>query len=191
LGEIEAVLERHPQVRQAVVVTRAHGPGDIRLVGYVVAQADAAPTFDELRRALRAELPEYMVPSQFVCLAALPLTQNGKVDRSALPEPDATPQGTAELAPRTPMEATLAGIWTEVLGLQKVGVRDNFFEIGGHSLLAVQILIRLREELNVDVSLASIFEVPTVEQLARRIEALQYVQQTDQDVSADLEEVEL
>ncbi|HEX8181906.1 MAG TPA: phosphopantetheine-binding protein, partial [Pyrinomonadaceae bacterium] len=172
LGEIEAVLSRHEAVRACVVVARDEG-ADKRLVAYVAAQP-AGPAFDltEMRAHLRAALPEYMVPAALVVLAELPLTPNGKVDRKALPEPEqARPElKNTYVAPRTPLEETLVGIWAEVLRVERVGVEDNFFELGGHSLLATQLLARVRETLHVDVVLRSVFETPTVAGLARVIE---------------------
>jgi amino acid adenylation domain-containing protein len=168
-GEVEAALRQHPAVREAAVVAREDAPGDRRLVAYVVAHPEHAPIAGEQLRALvRGKLPEHMVPSAFVPLDALPLTPNGKLDRRALPAPDG---GRPDLAgafvpPRNAVEEVLAGIWAEVLGLERVGVHDDFFELGGHSLLAVQVIVRLSDIFQVDLPLRSIFETSSLAELA-------------------------
>ncbi|WP_261991503.1 non-ribosomal peptide synthetase [Streptomyces sp. OR43] len=173
-GEIETALVGHPAVGSAVVV--GHGQGvERRLVAYVVPadQADGAPSAGELRDWLRAGLPEYMVPSVFVELAALPLTPNGKIDRKALPEP-AELRGeldTAFVAPATVSEELLAGIWSQVLGVDRVGAMDPFFDLGGHSLLATQVISRIREAFGAEVPLSALFDGPTVRGLAAAIES--------------------
>ncbi|KAB2657669.1 MAG: amino acid adenylation domain-containing protein [Verrucomicrobia bacterium] len=168
LGEIETVLARHEAVRQSVVLLREDRPGEARLVAYVVPiEDDAAPSADLLRRHLRASLPESMVPSAFVFLGALPLTENGKLDRRALPAPVVVQ---TVRAVETPLERVVAGVWKAVLRVQDVGVDDNFFELGGHSLLAMQLVARLREALGVELSVRGVFEAPTVAGLAERIE---------------------
>ncbi|MFP2934982.1 AMP-binding enzyme, partial [Pyxidicoccus sp. 3LG] len=131
-GEIEAALLKHPDVREAVVLAREDGPGGKRLVAYVVPHV---PTTD-LREFLQAHLPEHMVPSAFLPLEALPLTPNGKVDRKALPAPDAQPTASGDHPPQTPIEEKLAAIWATVLRVQKVGRLDNFFALGGDSILS-------------------------------------------------------
>jgi amino acid adenylation domain-containing protein len=168
LGEIEAVLGQHPGIRDAVALDREDVPADKRLVAYVVPKDASSPTTYELRNFLKEKLPEYMVPSAFVVLEALPLTSNGKVDRRALPAPDARrpEQDNALVEPRTPAETALAKIWAQVLRLERVGVHDNFFDLGGHSLLAMQVISRVREAFRVEVSLRSLFETPTVAGLA-------------------------
>ncbi|TXS41851.1 amino acid adenylation domain-containing protein, partial [Streptomyces sp. or43] len=172
-GEIETALVGHPAVGSAVVV--GHGQGvERRLVAYVVPadQADGAPLAGELRDWLRAGLPEYMVPSVFVELAALPLTPNGKIDRKALPEP-AELRGeldTAFVAPATVSEELLAGIWSQVLGVDRVGAMDSFFDLGGHSLLATQVISRIREAFGAEVPLSALFDRPTVRGLAAAVE---------------------
>jgi amino acid adenylation domain-containing protein len=175
LGEIEAVLDQHSAVRQAVVVVREDEPGDKRLVAYVVPEQGQEITTSELHRFVKAKLPDYTVPAAFMLLEALPLTPNGKVDRRALPVPDAArPElDVSLLAPRTPVEEVLAGVWTQVLGVQQLGIHDNFFELGGHSLLATQIIARIRELFQVDLPLRSLFEEPTVAGLVGWIEAAQ------------------
>ncbi len=166
LGEIEDVLLRHPAVRDAVVAAREDEPGRTRLVGYVVA-AGEAPTAAGLRAHLKAELPEHMVPAAFVVLDALPRTGSGKVDRRALPAPEA-PGAPAEsyVAPETEAERRLAGIWAEVLRVERVGIRDDFFVLGGHSLLATQVVARVRQAFGAELPLRAIFERPTVAELA-------------------------
>jgi amino acid adenylation domain-containing protein len=161
-GEIEAVLGQHPAVREAVVLAREDTPGDKRLVAYVVPVAAAAPAADELRAALRGRLPDHMVPAAFVVLDSLPLNANGKVDRKILPAPEAPATGETYVAPRTALEAVVAGIWAEVLGLPRVGTEDNFFALGGHSLLVSQLVTQMRDLLQIDLPLRALFELPTV-----------------------------
>jgi amino acid adenylation domain-containing protein len=168
LGEIEAVLGEHLAVRETVVLTGQDGPGEKHLVAYVVPHQEQAPTTSELRSFLKTKLPEYMVPSAFVMLEALPLTPTGKIDRRALPAPDAARPKLekAFVAPRDTLELQMTKIWEQVLGLQPIGVRDNFFELGGHSLLAVRLFAQIEKVFGTDVPLATLFQAPTVEQLA-------------------------
>ncbi|HEX6746736.1 MAG TPA: amino acid adenylation domain-containing protein, partial [Longimicrobium sp.] len=170
LGEIGTVLGTHPAVAEAVVVARPHA-GDKRLVAYVVAQPGAPADAAELRAHLEARLPAYMVPAEFVWLDRLPLTGSGKIDRLALPEPE-WGQAAAEsfIAPRTPTEELLAGIYAEVLGVERVGVQDSFFELGGHSLLATRVVSRVRNVLGAELPLPAVFQSPTVERLAAALE---------------------
>jgi amino acid adenylation domain-containing protein len=172
LGEIEAVLGRHPALKETVVVAREDRAGDRRLVAYCVFREGGEATAAELRGYLRERLPDYMVPSAFVRLAALPLTPNRKVDRRALPPP---PAGGEESAPFTPprnaLERSVARLWEEVLRVERVGAEDNFFELGGHSLLATQLAARLRDACGVEVPLRSLFEAPTVAGMARTVAA--------------------
>jgi len=172
LGEIESILGQHPNVREVVVTTREDVPGDKRLFAYVVPNQEQTTTPRDLRRFLKEKLPDYMMPSAFVLLDKLPRTPNGKVDRRALPVPDKTRPELEEtfVAPRTPVEEVLAGIWAEVLGLDRVGVQDNFFELGGHSLLATQVISRVRDAFSVELSLYSLFEAPTISRLGEKIE---------------------
>ncbi|RYZ37608.1 MAG: amino acid adenylation domain-containing protein, partial [Myxococcaceae bacterium] len=171
LGEVETALAQQPGVSEAVVLVRGEG-ADKRLVGYVVAKEGHALDADSLRAGLRHGMPEYMVPAALVVLAALPLNANGKVDRRALPEPEATRAEAAYVAPRTVAEATLSGIWAEVLRLERVGAKDNFFALGGHSLLATQVVSRIRTRMGVEMPLRLLFEAPTVEALAQRLTRL-------------------
>ena len=169
-GEIEAALCELAWVREAVVVAREEASGGKRLVAYVVGEGENELSGERLRVALRGRLPEYLVPSAFVVLETLPLTANGKVDRSRLPVPERAELGEAYVGPRTPMEEALCGIWSEVLGVEQVGVFGNFFELGGHSLLATQAASRIRSLARVEVPLRWLFERPTVAQLASGIE---------------------
>jgi amino acid adenylation domain-containing protein len=178
LGEVEAVLQRHPAIREAVVVVRRDSEDDPRLVAYVVPEKSAAEMAGmedtlagELRGHLRGYLPSYMIPATFEVLEALPLAPTGKVDRNALPAPGRRLPAETSLAPRTFTEETLAGIWCEVLGLERVGVTESFFALGGHSLLAVRILFRIRQALGADLPLRALFEEPTIAGLAVRIES--------------------
>jgi amino acid adenylation domain-containing protein len=170
-GEIEAVLDTHPAVKEAVVVVREDVPGDRRLAAYVVADAGAAADPVELRSWLRGRLPEYMVPAAVVVLPALPLTPSGKVARRALPAPDGAAGEGRYVAPRTPGEEMVAGVWAEVLRLPRVGVQDDFFALGGHSLKATQVLARIRAACGVALPVRTLFEHPTVEGLAHAVDA--------------------
>ncbi|RYF13514.1 MAG: amino acid adenylation domain-containing protein, partial [Comamonadaceae bacterium] len=176
LGEIEEALRRLAQVRDAVVVLCEDVPGDQRLVAYVVeAREDGAAKSQVLnaqavREALSRSLPEYMVPAQVLVLAELPLTPNGKVDKRALPMPDAIDSGEQYLAPRTAMEMALAGIWSEVLQVGRVGLNDSFFALGGHSLLAVKLASRVNSQLGVEMTLGQLFAHPVLEQFALVVE---------------------
>ncbi|HYH44180.1 MAG TPA: condensation domain-containing protein, partial [Thermoanaerobaculia bacterium] len=167
LGEIETALSALPGIREAVVVAREDAPGPRRLVAYVTGDVTAG----ELRRSLREQLPDYMVPAAFVVLEALPLNPNGKVDRKALPAPERQSAGESHVAPRTPVEEVLAGIWAELLGLERVGADDHFFELGGHSLLATQVTSRLRRVFGIELPLRELFEAPRLADLAARIAA--------------------
>ncbi|HEX3531512.1 MAG TPA: AMP-binding protein, partial [Thermoanaerobaculia bacterium] len=162
LGEIESALSALPGVREAVSIIRQDTPGDPRLVAYVTGELADAP---DLRQSLRDKLPDFMIPSAVVLLPALPLTPSGKVDRKALPAPDRGP-APGFVAPRTAVEEVLAEIWSELLGLDHVGVHDNFFERGGHSLLAVLLMARIEKRLGTTLPLAALFAAPTLEALA-------------------------
>jgi amino acid adenylation domain-containing protein len=174
LGEIETALIAHPALREAVVTVREDQPGNKRLVAYIVPRTAQPLTIGEIRADLQKRLPEHMVPTAFVLLDALPRTPSGKLSRTALPAPEDDRSGLAAfVAPRTPLEDLIAGIWADVLGRERVGVEDHFFEIGGHSLLATQALIRLRDACQVDIPLRSLFDAPTVARLAEHIEQSQ------------------
>ena len=173
-GEIEVLLGNHPAVRAVAVIAREDVPGDRRLVAYVVGSDASAPlAVSELRAYVKAHLPDYMVPSAFVLLDALPQTPNGKIDRKALPAPEAGRAALARAytAPRTPTQARIAAIWSELLGVGEVGIDDNFFELGGHSLLATQVVSRIREAFRIELPLRSMFEGSTVAALADKVAA--------------------
>ncbi|HVT56893.1 MAG TPA: non-ribosomal peptide synthase/polyketide synthase, partial [Thermoanaerobaculia bacterium] len=171
LGEVEAVLATHPAVREAAAAVH-EAAGDRRLVGYLVAADDEPPPLSELRGFLMQRLPEPMIPAAFMILPALPLTASGKLDRRALPAPDWGQAGAAaaDEAPRTPVEELVAGVWQEVLGVERVGVKASFFELGGHSLLATRLVARLREVTGLELPLRALFETPTVEGVAAALE---------------------
>jgi hypothetical protein len=168
LGEVETQLRGHRGVREAVVVAR-EDHGEKRLVGYVAGEKDLS--MGELKEHLKKRLPDYMVPSALVLLDKLPLTPNGKVDRKALPAPDPAAVQTEEfVAPRSQSERILAEIWCKLLNLPRVGVYDNYFRLGGHSLLAIRVISRIREAFQIELPMSSIFEAPTVAELAETIE---------------------
>lgn len=171
LGEIEAVLQRHPGVREAVVVARADDRGQLQLVGYVVADG-VAPRPDELVEHARRTLPSYMVPAAVLVLPRWPLTPNGKVDRRALPAPPPPAATAAAFAPpQSAHEELVAKIWSEVLGREPLGIHDNFFDLGGHSLLAAQAITRLNAALAGSLSVRTLFDHPTVAEFARALES--------------------
>ena len=175
LGEIDALLSAHAGVVDCVTVVREDKPGDPRLIAYVVARpGQKAPTRGELHQFLSESVPEYMIPSAFVPLAALPLTHSGKLDRTALPPPENTGLDAerAFVAPRTPIEASMAEKWSQVLGLERVGIHDNFFALGGHSLMAMQLVSKLREAFRIELPLRALFDAPTIEQLAGIVEEM-------------------
>ena len=168
LGEIESMLLRHGQVKQAVTLAVSNERGEKSLVAYFVGSAAG----DELRTYLRGQLPDYMVPAAIIQLPKFPLNANGKIDRQALPKQEDVQAARREsVAPRTPSEEVVAAIWSEVLRRDGVGVEDNFFEIGGHSLLATQIASRLREHFRIPVAVRTVFEAPTIAELARRLDS--------------------
>jgi amino acid adenylation domain-containing protein len=173
LGEIESVLVQHPGIRQVVADVRAGKSGDKRLVAYIVTE-NGIPSISDLRSFLAAKLPDYMVPSAFVPLDALPLSPNGKLNRSALPDPgDAHPDVNREFVPpTTPVETTLAAIFSEILDVSRIGLHDDFFELGGHSLLATRVVSRIRDHFQIEVTPRLLFESPTVGELSNRISSL-------------------
>jgi acyl carrier protein len=172
LGEVESVLLHHPAVREAVVVAFPEDQS-MRLVAYCVPQPGSEnerfPTAAELREFLKSELPDYMVPATFLQLDCFPLTSNGKVDRRALPSPDGRQfdTGACYVAPRNDSERVLAGIWQQVLKLDRVGAHDNFFDLGGDSLQLIRVKNQIREELAVDLPVVELFRYPTVDSLSR------------------------
>lgn len=170
-GEIEAALRQHPALQDAVVTVREDAGGEPYLAAYLVAPGQE-PTGRTIQDFLRSRLPDYMVPAVVVCLPALPLTANGKVDRRVLPEPDRDGSGARRfVAPRTATEEILAGLWSEVLKRDGIGIHDNFFDLGGHSLLATQVMSRLRQAFCVELPLRTVFEAPSIAQLAQAVEA--------------------
>jgi len=187
LGEVEAVLAQHASVREAVVTTREDASGDQHLIAYLIPHTLARIT-EDVRAYLKAKLPPYMVPSAFVFLEAFPLTPNGKIDRKALPAPTQSllEAGHAYVAPRTPIEETVAGIWSEVLGVQQVGVYDNFFALGGHSLRAMQFINRVRSSFAVELPLRSLFGTPTVADLATAIDAVSRMEKPSAEPASSL-----
>ncbi|MDO9269533.1 MAG: amino acid adenylation domain-containing protein [Methylobacter sp.] len=172
LGDIEAKLAAHPAVREVAVLADDDGDGAKRLVAYLVLKHNFTSGVSELRDFLKEKIPEFMVPSVFMFLDTLPITLNGKLDREALPKPDISRQAVNHdfVAPQSPVEKQLAGIWGEILRMNDVGIHDNFFELGGQSLLATQMIIRVEEQLSVDIPLTRLFEMPTIAALAKLIE---------------------
>ncbi|HET7461594.1 MAG TPA: phosphopantetheine-binding protein, partial [Longimicrobium sp.] len=167
-GEIEAVLSAHPGVREAVVLVREDAPGAKRLVAYVAGDETAGA--DALRAHLSERLPDYMVPAAYVRLDALPLTPNGKVDRRALPAPEGDAFGVRGYeAPSGKVEGALAAIWADLLGVERVGRHDDFFQLGGNSLLATRLVFRIRREMDVELSVRDIFEKPELSLLAQHV----------------------
>jgi hypothetical protein len=169
LGEIDAVLAQHQGVREAVVVARSEQQAGQQLVAYIVPQPSLAPTISELRDFLKAKLPEYMSPAVFVMMEALPLTPNGKVDRQALPAPSGErPKLAVAYAPaQTEVEHTIEAIWQQVLHLERVGIHDNFFDLGGHSLLVVRVHDKLQQAGYSHVAVADLSKYPTISALSQ------------------------
>lgn len=172
LGEISAALAQHPAVRETVVLICEAQPENKHLLAYIIPKNQQTPKSSELRNFLKKKLPQYMVPSVFVMLEALPLTPNGKIDYRALPEPNVSRPELDEdfVAPRTPVEELLAGIWSQVLNLEQVGIHDNFLELGGHSLLATQVMSRVYKAFQIELSPRCLFELPTIAGLAEHLE---------------------
>ncbi|MGF1937819.1 MAG: non-ribosomal peptide synthetase [Nostoc sp. ChiQUE02] len=192
LGEIEAAIAQHPTVQETVVVAREDIPDRKYLAAYIVPTQSEAPTTSELRRFLKTQLPDYMMPSAFVMLSTLPLTPNGKVDRKSLPAPDINSliQKSDFVAPQTPTEELLASIWAKVLGIAQLGINDNFFELGGHSILATQLLSQVNDSCGVDLPLSKLFEAPTVASLANYIEAISWANKSLETSSIKADERE-
>ncbi len=170
-GEIEIILVQSPEISEAVVTAYEYSEFDKRLVAYVVPKNSHAPEPSALREYLRAKLPDYMIPSAFIFLDKIPLNTNGKVDRKNLPAPDryAAASGREYAAPETELEKFAAGIWQEIIGLEKIGIDDNFFDLGGHSLLAMQVVSQLSDSLETDIPLRIIFEHPTIRELCAEL----------------------
>ncbi|MFL6336275.1 MAG: amino acid adenylation domain-containing protein [Pyrinomonadaceae bacterium] len=191
-GEIEVTLCGHPALREAAVCARQVGSGGPQLVAYVEQHAGASVTAQELRAHLASSLPEYMLPAAFVFLDSMPLTPSGKLNRRALPEPGgaSTAAAAAFVAPRTPVEESLAKIWCELLGLERVGVYDNFFDLGGHSLLATQLVSHIREELHAELQVRTVFESPTIESLAMCVVQTSFEEEGEEEAARLLAELE-
>ena len=170
IGEIETCLSQHSNVSENVVVVHQEETGNVQLVAYVVAKIEPVPSARELRNFLKEKLPDHMIPSVFMMVTSIPLAPSGKVDRKALPVLDLAIQKSSYTAPRNPKEEILANIWQEVLNLPKVGVNDNFFELGGHSLLAIRVISRVKQVFEIELPLRSLFEKPTVTNLAKYIQ---------------------
>ena len=173
LGEIEALLNVHESVREAVVVAREDTPGDMRLVAYVIMQAGQKLDLTALKEALRADLPEFMVPATYVPMTSFPLTPNKKTDRKALPAPDQilVETQTVYVAPTNDLEQQIAEIWQRLLNVPQVGLNDNFFDLGGHSLLTVQAHRQLKEVVDKEISITDMFRFPTIRSLADYLNA--------------------
>jgi acyl carrier protein len=172
LDEIREMLNRHPGVSKSAVIAREDEPGDKRLVGYVVAASGIELRPNDLRDYLRGELPEYMVPAAIVMLLDLPLNEHGKLDYQALPSPEEMPRSFEEtyVAPRTEVEQKIAALWQQLLQVEKVGINDSFFDLGGHSLLLANMFRELRQMFKTDLSIVDLFRYPTVSLLAEHVE---------------------
>ncbi|WP_145052124.1 non-ribosomal peptide synthetase [Paenibacillus xylanexedens] len=185
LGEIESVLVGHPAVHSVIVQAREIGETGKQLVAYIATQPEAsrgkanAVLVNELREYMKPKLPQFMLPAAWVVLEQFPVTPNGKVDRKALPEPTPSELYSAQdyVAPRHPVEEMLAGIWSDVLGLQRIGAHDHFFELGGHSLLATQIVSRVKKLFGIEYPLAQVFQRPMLSQMAKSIREIQEIQE--------------
>ena len=192
LGEIESVLMDQHSIAKAAVIVTGDQQEEKKLAAYYELKAGADQSISGIRTSLRTYLPEYMVPSFFIQMDTMPLTPNGKIDRNALPAPDSqlTQSDHPYVAPRTPTEQTVADVWREVLNQDKIGINDNFFDLGGHSLQATRVLTRLSQSAQIDIPLRTFFEHPTVEELALEITQLQVGQENDQDIMQMIEELE-
>jgi acyl carrier protein len=168
LGEIESVLSDHPSVDKCVATVREDSPGDVRLIGYIVAKDKNALDVTSLRNHLRIKLPDYMIPQHFIDLEALPLTPAGKVDRKNLPAPekDRSKLKPAYVAPSNDFERAITAIWQDVLKIEKIGIDDNFFDLGGHSLRLAQVHSKLRKEISANIKMLELFRYPTIGSLA-------------------------
>jgi len=171
LGEIETLLRQHPQVAEGIAAVREDTPGDQRLVAYVVGHGGHACEVGELRSFLSKKLPDYMLPSAYVFLDALPLTPSGKVNRRGLPAVAGAERESSEtyVGPRDEIERKLTEIWAELLGIRRIGIKDSFFDLGGHSLLVIRLIARVEKELGKTFLVASLFQSPTIEGLAQEL----------------------
>jgi acyl-coenzyme A synthetase/AMP-(fatty) acid ligase/acyl carrier protein len=195
IGEVETTLREHPQILEAVVCATVDARGEKQLVAYCVVEGGGQVKSEttEVRNYLREVLPDYMVPSSFVFLDRLPMTPTGKVDRRALPAPQPCDleRQRVYVAPRTPTEETIAAIWASVLRLSRVGVEDNFFEMGGHSLLTTQVISRIRQALAVEIPVRTLFERPTISALAESIETILWLTHSNDHERHDYEQGEV
>lgn len=181
LGDVESALSGHPGVAQAVAARWEPIPGDARLVGYLVPSSGSGPSAQEMRAFLLDRLPEYMVPQNYVVVTELPRTPNGKIDRQRLPDPGRREGDAAgPLQPTTPVQRHVHEVWRQVLGTEAIGIHDDFFDLGGHSVLATRILTTLRRELEPALTLRQLFEATTVAELSAEIEALRFARDAGQ-----------
>ncbi|MDY6901763.1 MAG: AMP-binding protein [Cyanobacteriota bacterium] len=195
VSEIEMALMDYGFLKETVVVGHENTRGEIFLVAYIVSRQKPEPTVSELRNFISEKLPDYMIPSRFVFLNSIPLTVNGKIDRKALPVPDVSSiQLENFVPPSNPTEEILATIWENILGVEKVGIHDNFFELGGNSLIASQVISRIRQAFSVEITLQSLFEKPTISGLEERIKTLEWLRESQEatmtNVVNEMEEVE-
>lgn len=192
LGEIESILSRHTQVQETVVLAREDAADNKQLVAYVIGAHGKHPTVESLRSFLRERLPEYMIPSVFMMMDVFPQTPNGKVDRKALPAPEQARQALEGdlLVPKTFVEVELVKIWKDTLGIEEIGTRDSYFDLGGHSLSAVQVTMQIRQTFDVDFPMRMVFQAPTLPELAASVEDLLLKQADDSELDALLAEIE-
>ena len=193
LGEVEMALACHPAISECAVLAREDQPGDQRLVAYLIVRDESLPPVEQLRDFLSTTLPEYMIPSAFIQLEALPLTSNGKLDRRSLPAPDHTRPEMAAVyvAPRTTAEKRIATLWSSVLRVERVGVYDNFFDLGGHSLLAIQLISRVRSIFQAEqLPLRTLFDTPTLEGMMQALAQLWGSPEILEEYARTLEELE-
>ena len=192
IGEVEATLAEYPEVKLASVIAKEESSGDTRLIAYFVPRNKPAPSVGELREYLGARLPPYMVPSVFVALDELPLTGTGKVNRRALPDPGKSRPNLATplVAPTTEVESKLAAIWQDVLSLDRVGVNDNFFDLGGHSLAASRVISRVIQAFQVELPIKALFDAPTVTAMATIIAQNQTKRASNAELARMLNELD-
>jgi amino acid adenylation domain-containing protein len=192
LGEIEAALNQYWAISESVVIDNDDLPGGTRLIAYIVPEEGVEPASAELYAFLKEKIPSYMIPSIFVTLKEIPLTPNGKVNRAELPVPQMSEDGASAnfVAPRSPLEETLAEIWRETLGVAQIGVESNFFDLGGHSLMATRVVTQIRERFGVELPLRVLFESPTIAGLAQHLDAVQVKETQLSRILSMLENVE-
>jgi acyl carrier protein len=190
--EVETVLVQHREIQGVVVTGINDQSGNTKLVAYVVPRSRPEPTVAVLKLFLRDKLPEYMIPTEFVFLDELPLTSTGKIDRRALPEPNhqRCDRGIDITRPRTPIEATLANIWAEVLSVPIISINDRFFELGGHSLAASQVISRVNQRFHLELSLKALFDAPTIAEMALLITENKASRASETELAQIMSEVE-